>query len=135
MGTNHTINDMMETTIRRIRDLVDVNTIIGDPVVSGQVTLIPVSKLSVGFGTGGSDFPMKGKKEEDPSAFGGGGAAGVKITPVAFLAVHGDQVKLLPMAAPADSTADRIVELIPELLEKVSGIFGKKDGKSKDNDN
>ncbi|MDF2839052.1 MAG: Sporulation protein YtfJ [Evtepia sp.] len=132
MDKNHPINEMMATTIQKVRDLVDANTIIGQPIVAGDITLIPVSKLSFGFGTGGSEFAVKNQKPEQDNAFGGGGGAGVKITPVAFLTVHGESVKLLPMTAPADTTMDRIVELVPDLVDKVADFFEKKPKDSKD---
>lgn len=132
MEKNHPINEMMATTIQKVRDLVDANTIIGQPIVAGEITLIPVSKLSFGFGTGGSEFTAKNQKPEQDNAFGGGGGAGVKITPVAFLAVNGDSVKIIPMTAPADTTMDRIVELVPDLLDKVADFFDRKPKDSAD---
>jgi sporulation protein YtfJ len=132
MEKTHPINEMMATTIQKVRDLVDANTIIGEPIVSGSITLIPVSKLSFGFGTGGSEFSVKNQKPEQDNAFGGGGGAGVKITPVAFLVVSGDSVKLLPMSAPADTTLDRVVDMVPELVDKVSDFFDKKSKDSQD---
>jgi sporulation protein YtfJ len=132
MEKTHPINEMMATTIQKVRDLVDANTIIGEPIVSGSITLIPVSKLSFGFGTGGSEFSVKNQKPEQDNAFGGGGGAGVKITPVAFLVLSGDSVKLLPMSAPADTTLDRVVDMVPELVDKVSDFFDKKSKDSQD---
>jgi len=89
MEKTHPINDMMATTIQKVRDLVDANTIVGEPILAGDVTLIPVSKLSFGFGTGGSEYATKNQLPEKENAFGGGGGAGIKITPVAFLVVSG----------------------------------------------
>ena len=132
MEKNHPLNDMMATTIQKIRELVDANTIVGAPIASGNITLIPISKLSVGFGTGGSEFPSKNQPPEKDNAFGGVGGAGVKVTPVAFLIINGDSVKLLPMTPPADTTVDRIVELVPEMVDKVSGFFDKKSKVSED---
>lgn len=132
MEKNHPINDMMATTIQKVRDLVDANTIIGQPITAGDVTLIPVSKISVGFATGGSEFSGKNQKPEQNNAFGGGGGAGVKVSPVAFLIVSEDSVKLLPMSAPADTTVDRIVELVPGLIDKVTDFFDKKPKNSRD---
>lgn len=126
MEKNHPINDMMATTIQKVRELVDANTIIGEAIVAGDVTLIPISKLSMGFGTGGSEYATKNQEPERENAFGGGGGAGLKITPVAFLVVSGDNVKILNMNAPADNTLDRVVELVPDLVEKMTSLFGKK---------
>lgn len=130
MEEKHPINEMMASTIQKVRELVDANTIIGEPIMAGNVTLIPVSKLSFGFGTGGTEFGAKNPKPEHTMSFGGGGGAGVKITPVAFLIVNGDNVKLLPMAAPADTTLDRVVDLVPDLVDKVSSFLDKKTDKS-----
>lgn len=132
MEKSHPINDMMATTIQKVRDLVDANTIIGEPIVAGDVTLIPVSKLSFGFGTGGSEYATKHQSPEKDNAFGGGGGAGVKITPVAFLVVSGESVKLLTMAAPVDNTMDRVVDMVPGLVDKISELFEKKTKKSKE---
>jgi sporulation protein YtfJ len=122
----HPINEMMEVPIQKVRDLVDANTIIGEPIAAGEVTLIPVSKLSIGFGTGGSEFASKNQGANHDNAFGGGGAAGVKVTPVAFLVVAGSSVKVLNMAPPADTTVDRIVDLVPDVVDKISAFLEKK---------
>lgn len=126
MEKNHPISDLMSTTMQKIREMVDVNTIIGTPIRTDDgVTLIPVSKLSFGFASGGSDFATKAQKPEDDNAFGGASGAGVKISPVAFLIVKGDSVKLLPVAQPAGTTVDRVVELVPEMFDKVTGYIDK----------
>ena len=105
----------------------------GDPIPAGDgVTLIPVSRLSFGFASGGSDFTAKNQKPDATNAFGGGSGAGVTITPVAFLIVKGDSVKLLPVSLPAGSTIDRVVELVPDLVDKVTGFIEKQQGKDKE---
>ena len=81
MEKKHPVNELMEETIQRIRQAVDANTIVGQPIQAGEVTIIPVSKVSFGFGTGGSELDGKGPQ---PHPFGGGGGAGVKVTPVCF---------------------------------------------------
>ena len=123
MEQNHPIHDLMSTTMEKIRDMVDANTIIGAPIKTDEVTLIPVSKLSFGFASGGSDFNTKNQKPDQNNCFGGGGGAGVNIIPVAFLVVKGDNVRLLPVAPPANTTVDRLVELVPEIMEKVSDFI------------
>ena len=123
MEKNHPIHDLMGTTLQKIREMVDANTIVGAPIQAGEVTLIPVSKLSFGFASGGSDFNTKNQKPEQDNCFGGGGGAGVNIIPVAFLVIKGESVRLIPMAPPANTTADRLVELVPEILEKVSDFI------------
>ena len=115
-----TLPNMLENTIAKIREMVDVNSVIGDPITTADgVTIIPVSKVSVGFGGGGSDYVSKNaNKHENP--FGGGAGGGVKVTPVAFLIIKNGSVRMLPVAAPANTTADRIVEMIPDTLDKIS---------------
>lgn len=133
MENSHPINDLMSTTMQKIREMVDVNTIVGDPITAGDdITLIPVSKLSFGFAAGGSDFISKNQKADSNNAFGGGSGAGVNISPVAFLIVKGESVKVLPIAVPAGSTVDRIVELMPDLVDKVTEFFEKRKGKDKE---
>ena len=115
--------NMLESTIAKIREMVDVNSVIGDPITTPDgVTIIPISKVSVGFGGGGSDFTSKNvTRQENP--FGGGVGAGVKVTPIAFLIVKEGNVRMLPVAAPASTTADRIVEMIPDTLDKIAAFF------------
>lgn len=130
---NHPISELMSTTMQKIREMVDVNTIVGQPITTPDgVTLIPVSKLSFGFGSGGSDFTTKNQKPDAANAFGGGSGAGVKISPVAFLIVRGESVRLLNVDPPAASTVDRVVEMVPEVVDKVTGFLEKKKEQDKE---
>lgn len=129
MEKNHPVNELMASTIQKIRETVDANTVVGEPIVVDDVTIIPVSKISFGFGTGGTEIPAKSDKG---NPFGGGGGAGVKVIPVCFLVVSGGNVKVLPMAAPAENSVDRIVEKIPEIMNMVTDFKEKKKGKSAD---
>ena len=126
---NHPIGELMGTTMEKVREMMDVNTIVGNPITTPDgVTLVPVSKVSMGFGSGGSDFSVKNSTA--PNAFGGGGGVGVKIDPVAFLVVKEGSVRVLPVTPPASNTVDRIVELLPDFMEKVEEFLGKrKEGK------
>ncbi len=93
----HPISELMETTMGKIREMVDVNTVVGTPVsVDENTTIIPVTKVSFGFASGGSDFASKGAKPEDNSMFGGGSGAGVKIAPMAFLVVTKSGIRFFP---------------------------------------
>ncbi len=116
---SNSLPNMLENTIAKIREMVDVNSVVGDPITTPDgVTIIPVSKVSVGFGGGGSDFVSRNvNKQENP--FGGGAGGGVKVTPIAFLIVKDGTVRMLPVATPANTTPDRVVELIPDVLDKV----------------
>lgn len=120
--SQHPIEGMLGTSMEKIREMIDVDTIIGNPITTADGTvIIPVSKVSFGFGSGGSDFPSKTQKD----LFGGGAGAGVSIQPLAFLVVCQGDVKLLQMSQ-GESTADKVVEAVPELVDKISGMFGRK---------
>jgi sporulation protein YtfJ len=111
--------NMLDATIAKIREMVDVNSVIGDPIVTDDgTTIIPVSKVSVGFGGGGSDFATKSSNQKMP--FCGGVGGGVKVTPVAFLIIKDGNVRMIPVPCPASTTADRIIELIPDTLDKIA---------------
>ena len=120
---SNSLPNMLENTIAKIREMIDVNSVVGDPVTTPDgVTIIPVSKVSVGFGGGGSDFVSRNvNKQENP--FGGGAGGGVKVTPIAFLIVKDGTVRMLPVATPANTTADRLVEMVPDVLDKVSAFI------------
>ena len=118
--------NMLENTMAKIREMVDVNSVVGDPIVTADgVTIIPVSKVSVGFGGGGSDFVSRHPNKQD-NPFGGGMGGGVKVTPIAFLVIRGESVRMLPVASAPNTTADRLVEMVPDVLDKISSIIDKK---------
>lgn len=123
MTEENNIQGIMNVTMEKLRAMADADTIIGDPIVAGGATLIPVSKISFGLATGGTDLPNKNAQK----LFGGGGGAGVTITPIAFLAVQNGDVKLMQISKDA-SAADKAVALVPELFDKIVGLF-KKDKK------
>ncbi|MDD4715862.1 MAG: GerW family sporulation protein [Oscillospiraceae bacterium] len=126
----HPISDLMSTTMQKIKEMVDVNTIVGDPIRTVEgITIIPVSKVSFGFSAGGSDFASKNQQPGQDNSFGGGCGAGVSLSPIAFLVINGDTVKLLPVAPPASGTVDRMVELVPEIVDKITDFIKKKKDK------
>ena len=116
---SQTLPNMLENTISKIREMVDVNSVVGDPITTADgVTIIPISKISVGVAGGGSDYVSKHEnKHENP--FGGGAGGGVKVTPIAFLVIKDGIVRVLPIALPASTTADRLVEQIPDTLDRI----------------
>ena len=121
---------ILASTIEKVRDLVDVSTIIGEPMkIDDDVTIIPVSKVTYGFASGGSDFPSKNNVE----LFGRAGGAGVTINPVAFLVINKGEVSLKHITA-ADNAAERAVNLVPEMFDKVTNLMnkGKKSGDEKE---
>lgn len=114
--------NMLDNTIAKIREMVDVNSVIGEPIVTADgITIIPVSKVSVGFGGGGSDFVSKNVNHHE-NPFGGGIGAGVKVTPIAFLVIKEGNVRMIPVAAPANTTADRLVEMVPDTLDRIAAF-------------
>ena len=119
---SQTLSNMIENTLTKIKDMISVNDVVGSPITTPEgVTIIPISKVSVGFGGGGSDFVSKNaNKQETP--FGGGVGGGVNVTPVAFIIIKGDSIRMMPVAAPANTTADRVVELVPDVLDKISAF-------------
>ncbi len=114
--------NMLENTIAKIREMVSANTVVGEPVTTGDVTILPISKISIGLGGGGSDFASKNAHNGD-NPFGGGVGAGIKVTPVAFLVIKDGNVRMLPVAVPANTTADRLVEMVPDTLDKIVGFI------------
>ena len=117
---------MLEGTIQKIKEMVDVNSVVGEPITTPDgVTIIPVSKVSVGFGGAGSDF-TEGKTATGDDPFGGGVGAGVKVIPICFLIVKDGNVRMLPVAEAANTTADRIVEMIPDTLDKITSFIDSK---------
>lgn len=130
---NHTLNKLMNAAMDKVRLMADANTVVGEPIVAGEVTLIPISRVSVGVGVGGSDFVSKNQKRpEADSCFGGGTGAGMSIDPIAFLVVRGDTVRVLPMLPPADGALGRVVDMVPELVDKITD-FVEKQQEKKDN--
>lgn len=115
--------NMLENTIAKIREMVDANSVVGEAITTADgVTIIPISQISIGLGGGGSDFVSKhANRQENP--FGGGVGAGVKVSPVAFLIIKEGSVRMLPVAVPANTTADRIVELVPDTLDKIANFI------------
>lgn len=115
---NQSAEKILATTIERVRDLVDVSTIVGEPItVNADITIIPISKVTYGFASGGSDFPSRNNVE----LFGGGGGAGITINPVAFLVCNKGEVTIKHITA-SDNAAERAVNLIPEMFDKVTGF-------------
>ena len=125
-------SNMLENAIAKIREMVYVNSVIGDPITTPDgTTIIPVSKVSVGFGGGGSDYVSRNVNKLDNHPFGGGAGGGIKVTPIAFLIVKEGSVRMLPVVAPANTTTDRLVEQIPDTLDKIVSFI---DSRTKKNE-
>lgn len=118
----HPINNLMSTVMENIKGMIDVNTIIGDPVETSNGTMIiPISKVGFGFAAGGSDIPTKTPGDKP---FGGGSGAGVSISPVGFLVVTADQIKMVPVSS-GNTPIDKLVDYIPVAIDKVNGMIKK----------
>ena len=114
------LNDMMDTAMGKIREMVDSNSIIGEPITTPDgVTVIPISRVSFGFGTGGDYGTAK-------TNFGGGAGAAVKVDPGAFLIVKDGVTRVMPVAVPAVATVDRVLDLVPEVMDRVENFINKK---------
>ena len=121
MREQHPISDFTASALGSLRSLVDVNTIIGDPITTAEgMVIIPISKVSFGYASGGGDLPVSTEKEP----FAGGTGGGVTIQPLGFLIISGGEVKLLQMQT-ADTTSDRIVNAVPGMLDKILGLIKK----------
>ena len=115
------VNRIMESTLEKMREMVDVSTIIGEPMTTGDTTLIPVSKVSYGFTSGGTDLPSKQGNE----LFGGAGGGGISITPVAFICIQNGKVRMMQINN-YTSSADRAIAMIPELVDKLTELIAAK---------
>lgn len=115
------VNKLMESTLQRMKEMVDTSTIIGEPMVSGKTTLIPVSKVTYGFTSGGTDLPSKQNQE----LFGGAGGGGISITPVAFIVIENGKCRMMQINN-YTSSADRAIAMIPELVDKLTELITSK---------
>ena len=119
------ISSMLDKTMQKIKEMVDVNAIVGEPInLSNGTTIVPISKVAYGFASGGSEF--SNKKENSENLFGGGSGAGVTVSPVAFLVSTENDVRMLRIE-PTNNSIDRIIELIPGAIDKVGNCFKKKE--------
>ena len=121
--SDNNIKSIIDVTMDRLRALVDADIVTGSPIEVGGLTLIPVSRVSFGMASGGSDFPSKSGQ-----LFGGGGGAGVTVVPIAFMVVNGDNVKMLPVYNEVTSL-EKAITMAPEIIEKAKELFSKKEDK------
>ena len=124
---NHPLPDMIGTTMEKLQTLVDTNTVVGDPIVTADgTTVIPITKVSYGIAGGGTDFTTKTQKGANP--FGGGAGASVTLTPVSFLIIKDGVTRMIPVAEPASTTVDRLIEKAPEFADRLMSLLGEKSG-------
>ena len=149
MEKNNPLSEMMQESMAKVREMADTNTIVGQPIQTPDgVTLIPISKVSLGFGCGGGDygkvqpksfgggsgaaFGSKKKEAEDPANLGAGIGAGVRMDPVAFLIVKDGITRVMPVAVPAMNTVDRVVEMVPEVMDRVTNFINDRQKKKEE---
>ena len=117
------IGELMQNTMESVKNMLKVDTVVGDPIYTPDgITLVPISKISVGFGGGGVEFTTK-KAGERP--YGGGNATGVKIDPIGFLVIKEGVVRMINVAPPASNTVDRIIDLVPQVMDRVDAFIEK----------
>ena len=128
--SEHPIEGLISASLEKIKEMVDVQTIIGDPITTPDgTTIIPVSKVSFGFASGGSDISSKSAKD----LFGGGSGAGVTISPIAFIVISNGEVKLLQMSVNAKSS-NAVLNMVPDVIDKITSLLKKKDNKDEPKD-
>ena len=125
---NNPISELMQTTMDNVKKVLKVDTVVGDPIITPDgITLVPISKISLGFGGGGVEFNSKKAGEARP--YGGGNATGVKIEPIGFLVIKVGTVRMINVTPPASNTVDRIIDLVPQVMDRVDNFIAKQKDK------
>ena len=127
---NNPIGALMQNTMESVKNILKVDTVVGDPIYTPDgITLVPISKVSVGFGGGGVEFNTKNSGERHP--YGGGNATGVKIDPIGFLVIKEGTVRMVNITPPASNTVDRIIDLVPQVMDRVDAFIEKQQKNAK----
>ena len=125
---NNPISELMQTTMDNVKKVLKVDTVVGDPIITPDgITLVPISKISLGCGGGGVEFNSKKAGEARP--YGGGNATGVKIEPIGFLVIKEGTVRMINVTPPASNTVDRIIDLVPQVMDRVDNFIAKQKDK------
>ena len=120
---NNPIGELMQNTMENVRNILKVDTVVGDPIYTPDgIMLVPISRISVGFGGGGVEFNSK-KAGERP--YGGGNATGVKIDPIGFLIIKDGVVRMVNVTPPASNTVDRVIDLVPQVMDRIDAFIDK----------
>ena len=120
---NNPIGELMNNTMESVRNILKVDTVVGDPIYTPDgITLVPISKVSVGFGGGGVEF--NGKKAGD-RPYGGGNATAVKIDPIGFLVIKEGTVRMINVTPPASTAVDHLIDLVPQVMDRVDNFIEK----------
>ena len=118
------IGELMQTTMENVKNILQVDTVVGDPIITPDgITLVPISKISIGFGGGGVEFGPK--RKDGPQPYGGGNATGVKIEPCGFLVIKDGVVRMINVTPPANTTVDRIIDLVPQVMDRIDAFVTK----------
>lgn len=118
------IGELMQTTMENVKNMLKVDTVVGEPIITPDgITLVPISKISVGFGGGGVEFGNKKAATDRP--YGGGNATGVKIDPIGFLVIKDGTVRMINVTPPASNTVDRIIDMVPQVMDRVDAFITK----------
>lgn len=121
---NNPISQLMQTTMDNVKNVLKVDTVVGEPIITPDgITLVPISKISLGFGGGGVEFNSKKAGETRP--YGGGNATGVKIEPIGFLVIKEGTVRMINVTPPANNTVDRIIDMVPQVMDRVDNFIEK----------
>lgn len=121
---NNPIGAIMKSTMEDVKNVLKVDTVVGDPIVTNDgITLVPISKISLGFGGGGIE--LNSKKADGVRPYGGGNATGVKIEPMGFLVIKEGTVRMINVTPPASNTVDRIIDLVPQVMDRVDAFIEK----------
>lgn len=127
---NNPIGALMQNTMESVKNILKVDTVVGDPIYTPDgITLVPISKISVGFGGGGVEFGNK--NNANSQSYGGGNATGVKIDPIGFLVIKDGCVRMVNVTPPASNTVDRIIDLVPQVMDRVDAFIEKQQKNSK----
>ena len=125
---NNPISNLMQSTMENVKNMLKVDTVVGDPIITPDgITLVPISKISLGFGGGGVEFGAKKAGDERP--YGGGNATGVKIEPIGFLVIKEGTVRMINVTPPASNTVDRIIDMVPQVMDRVDNFIDKQKNK------
>ena len=125
---NNPISQLMQNTMDNVKNVLKVDTVVGDPIITPDgITLVPISKISLGFGGGGVEFGTK--KTGDDRPYGGGNATGVKIEPIGFLVIKEGTVRMINVTPPASNTVDRIIDMVPQVMDRVDNFIDKQKNK------
>ena len=124
MDNYNPIGELMQTTMDNVRNILKVDTVVGDPIYTPDgITLVPISRISVGFGGGGIELNMKNANGNRP--FGGGNATGVKIEPIGFLVIKDGSIRMVNVTPPASNTVDRLIDMVPQVMYRVDEFIAR----------